>query len=70
MRLDRKLGNPPFNYIIHSSPFRENTEPYYHWHIEILPKLAQVAGFEWGAGWYINTVAPEHAAAVLAESFA
>ena len=23
---------------------------YYHWHMEILPKLIQVGGFEWGSG--------------------
>ena len=69
IRVDRELGDPPFNYIIHSSPFAESSERYYHWHLEILPKLGQVAGFEWGSGWYINMVPPEHAARTLAQRF-
>lgn len=67
-RLDKVLKNPAFNLIIHSAPFHEQGCPdYYHWHIEILPKLAHIAGFEWGSGFYINTVAPENAAHFLRE---
>jgi UDPglucose--hexose-1-phosphate uridylyltransferase len=40
---------------------------FYHWHIEIIPRLSQVAGFEWGSGFYINTVPPEDAARYLRE---
>jgi UDPglucose--hexose-1-phosphate uridylyltransferase len=45
----------------------EAADAYYHWHMEILPKLSQVAGFEWGSGAYINSVAPEDAARHLRE---
>jgi UDPglucose--hexose-1-phosphate uridylyltransferase len=38
---------------------------HYHWHVEILPRVSRTAGFEWGAGDYINMVSPEQAAAVL-----
>ena len=31
-----------------------NTNDFYHWHLEIIPKLAKTAGFEWGTGFYIN----------------
>jgi UDPglucose--hexose-1-phosphate uridylyltransferase len=65
IRLNRRLENLPFNYIIHSSPLDETENTYYHWHIEILPKSTQVAGFEWGSGSYINTLAPEDAARLL-----
>jgi len=34
----------------------------YHWHIEIIPRLTSVAGFEWGTGFYINPIPPEVAA--------
>ena len=68
LRLDRKLGDLPFNYVLHSSPLGETADNYYHWHVEILPKIGQVAGFEWGSGWNINTVPPENAARSLAES--
>jgi UDPglucose--hexose-1-phosphate uridylyltransferase len=39
----------------------------YHWHIEIMPKLTRVAGFEWGTGFYINPTTPEDAAGYLKE---
>ena len=35
---------------------------YYHWHVEIIPKLTKVAGFEWATGFYLNPTAPEEAA--------
>src|SRR5208283_4752432 len=58
-RSDRALLNPPYNYVIHTSPFRDDRNDYYHWHIEIMPKLTNVAGFEWGSGFYINPTPPE-----------
>ena len=64
-RLGHVLTAPPYNYVIHSSPVNEADYTYYHWHIEIMPKLTQVAGFEWGTGFYINPVPPEDAAAQL-----
>jgi UDPglucose--hexose-1-phosphate uridylyltransferase len=39
--------------------------PHYHWHMEIIPRLTRVAGFEWGTGFYINPVPPEQAAQFL-----
>ena len=67
-RLDRALGTPPFNFILHTSPLHEKTSEFYHWHIEVMPKLMQVAGFEWGTGFYINPVPPEEAAAFLRDA--
>jgi UDPglucose--hexose-1-phosphate uridylyltransferase len=67
-RLNHRLSNPPFNYIIHSNPLDPDSNDYYHWHIEILPKLIQVGGFEWGSGFYINTVTPEQSASLLRQS--
>ena len=64
-RLDRALESPPFNLIVHTSPFSEDVAELYHWHIEIMPKLTRVAGFEWGTGFYINPTPPEEAAQVL-----
>ena len=67
IRLNRVLNDPPFNYIIHSNPLRESENGHYHWHVEIMPKLTQVAGFEWGSGFYINPVTPEDSAQSLRE---
>jgi len=64
-RLNRVLDHPPLNYLIHSHPFDGAETRHYHWHIEILPKLVQVGGFEWGSGMFINPVAPEEAARLL-----
>jgi UDPglucose--hexose-1-phosphate uridylyltransferase len=52
--------------MIHSAPFENVGIPFYHWHIEVIPKLTRVAGFEWGTGFYINPTPPEDAAAYLA----
>ncbi len=64
-RLNEVLNGPPYNYVIHSSPVGEPPHGYYHWHLEIMPKLTQVAGFEWGTGFYINPVPPETGARFL-----
>jgi UDPglucose--hexose-1-phosphate uridylyltransferase len=64
-RIDRALETPPYNLIVHTSPFSEDVTDVYHWHVEIMPKLTRVAGFEWGSGFYINPTSPEEAAAVL-----
>jgi UDPglucose--hexose-1-phosphate uridylyltransferase len=67
IRLNRRLDNPPLNYLIHSTPLDDRAGDYYDWHFEVLPKLTQVAGFEWGSGSFINPVAPEDAARLLRE---
>jgi len=67
-RLDRVLEFPAYNYIIHTAPIGEAAEDYYHWHLEIMPKLTKVAGFEWGTGFYINPTSPEEAAKFLREA--
>ena len=71
------LGDPAYNLMLQTSP---NTLPKpghpeywgtieydYHWHIELIPRLTKVAGFEWGTGFYINPVSPEQAAGFLRE---
>jgi UDPglucose--hexose-1-phosphate uridylyltransferase len=68
MKLEVALDRPAYNYIIHTSPFDTRELPHYHWHIEIIPRLTRVAGFEWGTGFYINPVSPEDAAAYLRET--
>ena len=67
-KLDLVLENPPYNFVLHTSPFSESTGDYYHWHFEVMPKLTKVAGFEWGSGFYINPTPPEEAARFLREA--
>ena len=66
-RMNATLLTPPYNLIVHSAPLHEEAgaNDFYHWHIEVMPKLTRVAGFEWGTGFYINPTGPEEAAEVL-----
>jgi len=71
-KLKNGLNDPPYNYVIHTAPFRRQKSGYwksidydYHWHIEIMPRLTRVAGFEWGTGFYICPLPPENAAEFL-----
>jgi UDPglucose--hexose-1-phosphate uridylyltransferase len=66
-KLELALDSPAYNFIIHTAPFDHQELPHYHWHIEIIPRLTKVAGFEWGSGFYINSVPPEDAASFLRE---
>lgn len=66
-RFIKALDDPPFNLMIHTAPLEEPNLPYYHFHIEITPRLTKVAGFEWATGFYINPTKPEDTAAYLRE---
>jgi UDPglucose--hexose-1-phosphate uridylyltransferase len=78
LRVKKCLRNPPYNFLIHTIPnvqARSKTgsdwatiELDYHWHMEFIPRLTRVAGFEWGTGFYINPTAPEEAAKYLRET--
>lgn len=64
-KLDASLGKADYNLLYHSMPAGGGENGFFHWHIEIMPKLSQMAGFEWGTGFYINAVAPEESARIL-----
>ncbi len=64
-RIESAVDRPAYNYVLHTAPFDSHELGHYHWHIEIIPRLTNVAGFEWGTGMYINVVPPEDAAAFL-----
>ncbi|RJO64049.1 MAG: galactose-1-phosphate uridylyltransferase [Candidatus Omnitrophota bacterium] len=69
MKLKTVFPNLSYNMIIHSSPINgEDNVDSYHWHIEIMPKLTRVAGFEWGTGFYVVLTPPEIAAKYLKEA--
>ena len=67
-QIDKILDIPPYNFVIHTSPFSEEENDYYHWHIELVPKLTKIAGFEWGSGFYINPTPPEESAKFMREA--
>ncbi|HEX9783971.1 MAG TPA: hypothetical protein VGA56_14715 [Opitutaceae bacterium] len=73
-KLGHALEKPPYNLIVHTAPSRaghrrsgywDTIDQDYRWHIEILPGVTEVAGFEWGTGFFINPLPPEQAAAHL-----
>ena len=67
-QIEKVLERPAYNFMIHTAPLQEPAQPSYHWHIELIPKLTKVAGFEWGTGFYINPTPPEEAARFLREA--
>lgn len=65
-KMRNKLKDPDYNFFIHTAPARNKKKyHYYHWHIEILPKLNISAGFELSTGIEINVIDPETAAKFL-----
>ncbi|RJX23468.1 MAG: galactose-1-phosphate uridylyltransferase [Dethiobacter sp.] len=66
-KLSQKLEDPPYNLYLHLAPLRSEPLSYYHWHMEIIPKLTIVAGLEMATGTYINVSKPEEAAKFLRE---
>ena len=68
-KMDAVLERPAYNMVLHTAPLAaQEHADYYHWHIELIPKLTKVAGFEWGTGFYINPTSPEEAARYLREA--
>ena len=70
--IKKALNDPAYNFFIHTAPVREDGDAsestYYRWHIEILPRTTQDAGFEFGTGFVVNTMDPEMAAKKLIEN--
>ncbi len=64
-RLDAALDDPAYNLTLTTAPRGDEDEPYFLWHIDILPRLANRSGFELGSGLSVSTVLPEEAADLL-----
>jgi UDPglucose--hexose-1-phosphate uridylyltransferase len=67
-RMNRALRVPPYNLVIHNAPLADPVADFYHWHVEIIPTLTKVGGFEWATGFYLNPTSPEEAAQVLRDA--
>ena len=67
-KIDKVLERPAIQ--LHRAQRARAGSPlaHYHWHLEIIPKLTKVAGFEWGTGFYINPTPPEESARFLREA--
>jgi len=77
-RMKQVLHAPAYNIVLHTAPNPRSPETAaladpgdieaaYHWHLEIVPRLPRVDGFEWGTGMFVNTTPPEEAARILRE---
>lgn len=70
-RLERLAPGADFNWWLHDAPFHHaaafdgNGWGGWHWHLEMLPRLAALAGFELGTGCHITTLPPREAAKLL-----
>ncbi|PID99795.1 MAG: galactose-1-phosphate uridylyltransferase, partial [Acidobacteria bacterium] len=67
-RLGQALGDPAYNFYLHTAPCDGKDYPHFHWHIEILPKTSIWAGFELSTGIEISAIEPEKAAKKLREA--
>ncbi len=67
-KLHYALNDPDYNLIIHTAPLEDEDKDYYLWHVQILPRLTTIAGFELGSGIYINNALPEATAAFIREA--
>lgn len=62
------LDTPPYNLALHSGV--KSGQASFHWHVEILPRLTEQAGFDWGTGFFLNPTLPEDAARFLRQAVA
>jgi UDPglucose--hexose-1-phosphate uridylyltransferase len=68
-RLDRLAPGADYNWWLHQAPFDRRTAPSrWHWHLEILPRLSGLAGFELGTGCHITTAGAEVSARRLRDA--
>jgi UDPglucose--hexose-1-phosphate uridylyltransferase len=67
LKLYRGLSDPDYNFVIDTPPIGDENKDYYLWHIRIIPRLTEAAGFEIGTGIYINTALPEETAQFMRE---
>ena len=63
--LESALEPLAFNWMFNTSPFDTISSDHYHWHVEIVPRVTNTAGYEWATGNAVNIVSPEAAAARL-----
>lgn len=65
-KITKNLHDPDYNFYIQTAPVKNKEKhDYFHWHIEIRPKISIMAGFELNTGMEINVVSPEEAAELL-----
>jgi UDPglucose--hexose-1-phosphate uridylyltransferase len=68
-RLDRLAPTADYNWWLHQAPFPSHGRPAanWHWHLEILPRLSDFAGFELATGCHVSVATPQESARLLRE---
>ena len=66
-QLTALTASADYNWWLHQAPFHADRPAGWHWHLEIMPRLTQLAGFELGTGCHITTMPPTIAARLLCE---
>ncbi len=69
LALRAAAGDHAYNLVLHTGPVGGAADGF-HWHLEVLPRLVPMAGFETGSGFFINPLAPATAAAHLRDALA
>jgi UDPglucose--hexose-1-phosphate uridylyltransferase len=71
-RLAKVLGGPPYNLSLQDRPFLRPREGYwktieedFHWHLDILPQVIGLTGFDRASWFFYSSVPPEIAARCL-----
>ena len=67
-RLFRALDDVDYNFYIHTAPVAKDPSlnyDFYHWHLEIMPRIPIAAGFELSTAISINPYDPDDCAETL-----
>jgi len=67
LKLHHGLDDVDYNLVVDSAPVGEERAHFYQWHIRIIPRINDTAGFEIGSGIFINTALPEETAPFMRE---
>jgi UDPglucose--hexose-1-phosphate uridylyltransferase len=62
------FDDPAYNLVLHTAPKRWRGDAALHWYWQLVPRLTRSAGLELAAGFSINPLAPEEAAAQLRDA--
>ena len=71
--LNKLIPSASYNWWLHQFPFvpspsLNKAAAHWHWHLEVLPRIAPLAGFELGTGYHISTIPPDTTAGLLRET--
>ncbi len=68
LRLEKVAADPDYNFVLHTAPFTNRHVPGFRWHWEIYPRTSGIAGWEMGAGSFVNPLFPETASKLLRDA--